>query len=228
MIFIWRYFLFKLGCQGGWVAAVASAAASIFSALSASRGQSSANREEQSFNAFEAQKNRDWAENMSNTAFQRGRRDLEAAGYNPLLALGHGGASTPSAPAASAHPKSTTEKSSEYIERSAKQVSEMSLYRYQRERMAADATSAQSLARIHKQDADIATSGMGRKLAAWRYFLDKSGAGKVGAIAASAFGASKIFNALKSVKSSLPRISSAVRSSRYSKSGYRTLDRSDY
>ena len=32
---------------------------------------------------------------MSNTSFQRQRRDLELAGYNPILAVKHGGASTP-------------------------------------------------------------------------------------------------------------------------------------
>lgn len=56
----------------------------------------------QEFNAQEAQKQRDWEQNMSNTAYQRSMGDLEAAGLNPNLIYGTGGAaSTPGG--ASAH-----------------------------------------------------------------------------------------------------------------------------
>lgn len=51
------------------------------------------------FSADEAQKQRDWEEWMSNTAFQRQVKDMQAAGVNPALAIS-GGASTPSGSAA--------------------------------------------------------------------------------------------------------------------------------
>lgn len=48
------------------------------------------------FSSTEAQKNRDWQEKMSNTAYQRAVKDMLAAGINPILAYSQGGASTPS------------------------------------------------------------------------------------------------------------------------------------
>lgn len=53
------------------------------------------------YNSAEAQKQRDWEEKMANTAVQRRMDDLQAAGVNPLLAVGSP-ASTLGGPAASA------------------------------------------------------------------------------------------------------------------------------
>lgn len=58
--------------------------------------QTQSAKEAMQFSADEAQKNRDWQEKMSNSAYTRAVSDLKNAGLNPVLAVGSNmGASTP-------------------------------------------------------------------------------------------------------------------------------------
>lgn len=104
--------------SGYWsvpVSANASDVNSIISQISASntaKSQASADKQMQyqtesnakamEFSAAEAEKNRQWQEQMSNTAHQREVEDLMKAGLNPVLSvMGGSGASTPSGSSAS-------------------------------------------------------------------------------------------------------------------------------
>lgn len=86
----------------GWFSNFANGVKSFWNRTTGS-ALTEAENQANAFNAEEAQKQRDWEEEMSNTAFQRQVSDMQAAGVNPALMYGSGasGASTPSGNSAS-------------------------------------------------------------------------------------------------------------------------------
>lgn len=87
---------------GALLGAGIGAAGSLIGGAMSSAGQQAANWQTMQFNSQEAQKNRDFQERMSNSAYQRAMADMRAAGLNPVLAYQQGGSSTPSGGQASA------------------------------------------------------------------------------------------------------------------------------
>lgn len=84
------------------IPAVASAAANIFGQERANRTNVKLAREAMDFSSAQAQRQMDFQERMSSTAYQRAMKDMRRAGVNPMLAFMQGGASSPGGAAGAA------------------------------------------------------------------------------------------------------------------------------
>jgi len=82
------------------IGALGGIASSLLGGIFGSSAQSSANKT----NIMLQREQRDWEERMSNTSWQRGTKDMLAAGINPMLGVSQGGASTPNVSAATVQP----------------------------------------------------------------------------------------------------------------------------
>jgi len=107
-----------------------------------------------------AQRQMDFQERMSSTAYQRATADMRKAGINPMLAYTQGGASTPSG--AQAHMQNVAQAGVSSALEATKNSLELQLLK-------AQTSIAQNTAKVGAVDAAIAESpvGLAGKIASW-------------------------------------------------------------
>lgn len=159
------------GAGAGPIGLGLGAVAGGFLGGSAESGQSDANISEQNFNASEAAKQRAWEERMFGSRYQITRKDLEAAGYNPLMALGLN-PSIPAGASASAHPKSTTEHATSLISQNA--LTAASIMKLRADTDLSSANAAAVRASIPTKGANIPGTNINLQTA-WQAFKSKAG-----------------------------------------------------
>lgn len=116
-------------------------------------------------NAALAQRQMDFQERMSSTAYQRATADMRKAGINPLLAYSQGGASSPSG--ASAQMQNVAQSGVSSALEATKNNYEMAMLK-------ANAEVAQNSARVGAVQADIAEQTLGeisKNVSPWLSYL---------------------------------------------------------
>lgn len=90
-----------LGPWGSVAGAAIGGLSSFFGGRESNKETAARQAAQNAFNAEQAQKQMDFQERMSSSAYQRSMADMRAAGLNPILAYSKGGASSPGGAAAS-------------------------------------------------------------------------------------------------------------------------------
>lgn len=145
------------GIDDAIIASGVSALGSFFGQRSSNAANAKAAKEAADRNAEEAAKNREFQERMSSTSWQRGVKDIEAAGLNPALAYGQGGASSPggsTGTASASHSESELGAGVSSAQRAADMAARIETLRQNRAQSAAAITETLARADLSKAQAE--------------------------------------------------------------------------